>query len=137
MPRPIQHTTTSELGNSEPARRKSQHSKIYIVDDDESVLKALGRLVRSAGLNYQSFASGHELFAHLPADGTGCLIIDIQMPVSAQDDDESRNRARELGAVAFFRKPVDDQALLDAIVWPWVTRPALKRRFNLLANFLS
>jgi len=96
-------------------------------------------LVRSAGLNYQCFASGQELLANLPTDCTGCLIIDIQMPlltghdvqeqlrargitipviaVSAQDDDESRNRARELGAVAFFRKPVDDQALLDAIAW--------------------
>jgi FixJ family two-component response regulator len=44
----------------------------------------------------------------------------IRMPViviSASDDVKTRERARVLGAVAFFRKPVDDQALLDAIWW--------------------
>jgi len=30
---------------------------------------------------------------------------------------ETRERARELGAIAFFRKPIDDQALLDAVWW--------------------
>jgi FixJ family two-component response regulator len=42
----------------------------------------------------------------------------IRIPViavSAFDDTATRERARELGAVAFFRKPLDDQALLDAI----------------------
>ena len=37
--------------------------------------------------------------------------------ISAQDDEETREYARDLGAVSFFRKPVDDQALLDAIFW--------------------
>jgi FixJ family two-component response regulator len=44
----------------------------------------------------------------------------MQIPVvviSASDDAQIRERARELGAVSFFRKPVDDQALLDAIWW--------------------
>ena len=35
----------------------------------------------------------------------------------AFDDAETRERARKLGAVAFFRKPVDGQALIDAIHW--------------------
>jgi len=45
----------------------------------------------------------------------------IRIPViviSASDDAQVREQARELGAVAFFRKPIDDQALLDAISWP-------------------
>jgi FixJ family two-component response regulator len=37
--------------------------------------------------------------------------------VSAYDDTQTRDIARELGALVFFRKPVDDQALLDAIWW--------------------
>jgi FixJ family two-component response regulator len=44
----------------------------------------------------------------------------IRIPVivvSAYDDALTRERAWELGAVAFFRKPVDDQALIDAIEW--------------------
>ena len=118
---------------------KTETQKIYIVDDDSSVRRALGRLVRSEGLNAEAFASGDLFLAGLPDDAHGCVVMDIRMPgltghdvqqrlrqrgqkipviaLSAQDDDEARNRARELGAVAFFRKPVDDQALLDSIHW--------------------
>ncbi len=118
---------------------KIETHKIYIVDDDSSVRRALGRLIRSVGLNSEAFASGDLFLAGLPEDAQGCVVMDIRMPgltghdvqqrlrqrgekipviaLSAQDDDEARNRARELGAVAFFRKPVDDQALLDSINW--------------------
>ena len=37
--------------------------------------------------------------------------------VTGQDTPENRDRAQRLGAAAYFRKPVDDQALLDAIAW--------------------
>jgi FixJ family two-component response regulator len=119
--------------------RAQERQTVYIVDDDDSVRRALSRLLRSAGLDAQSFCSGEELLAGLPPEAHGCLLMDIQMPgltghevqrrlracgarvsviaVSAQDDSATRQRARELGAVAFFRKPVDDQALLDAIHW--------------------
>lgn len=118
---------------------KSKTHIIYIVDDDDSVRRALGRLLRSEGLNSESFASGETFLAALPSDAEGCVVMDIRMPgltghdvqeklragghmipviaLSAQDNEDARNRARELGAVAFFRKPVDDQALLDAIHW--------------------
>ena len=118
---------------------KTQTWKIYIVDDDDSVRRALGRLIRSEHLDFDSFASGEEFLTALPPDAQGCVVMDIRMPgltghdvqeglkrrgqtipviaLSAQDDAESRQRARALGAVAFFRKPVDDQALLDAIHW--------------------
>jgi DNA-binding response OmpR family regulator len=48
----------------------------------------------------------------------------IALPVitiSARDDDETRMLARERGARLFLRKPVDDQALLDAINWVTTT----------------
>ena len=128
--------------------RAQARQTVYIVDDDESIRRALGRLLRSAGFDGQSFSSGEELLAGLPPDAHGCLLMDIQMPgltghdvqrrlracgaaiaviaVSAQDDSATRQRARELGAVAFFRKPVEDQALLDAIQWATdpLTQPA-------------
>lgn len=113
--------------------------KIYIVDDDESVRRALGRLLRSEGLTAEAFASGELFLAGLPEDAVGCVVMDIRMPgltghdvqqclrargeripviaLSAQDDAEACRCARELGAAAFFRKPVDDQALLDSIRW--------------------
>ena len=118
---------------------KTGPHKIYIVDDDDSVRRALGRLIRSEGMSSEAFVSGESFLAELPEDARGCVVMDIRMPgltghdvqqrlrkrgqkipviaLSAQDDDESRHRARELGAVAFFRKPVDDQALLDSIHW--------------------
>ena len=37
--------------------------------------------------------------------------------VSAHDDTETRQKAKKIGAVGFFRKPVDGTALLDAIDW--------------------
>lgn len=118
---------------------KAPIQKIYIVDDDESVRKALGRLIRASGFNHETFASGETFLASLMNDARGCVVMDIRMPgltgydvqeklrcrgeripviaLSAQDDEEARERARTLGAVAFFCKPVDDRALLDAIRW--------------------
>jgi len=119
--------------------QRLEANKVYVVDDDDSVRRALSRVLRSAGMNCESYSSGETLLDHLPDGARGCLIIDIRMPgltghdiqarlrkrgttipviaLSAQDDDDTRERARELGAVTFFRKPVDDQALLDAINW--------------------
>jgi FixJ family two-component response regulator len=37
--------------------------------------------------------------------------------VTAHDTPETRQRAQSVGAAGYFRKPVDDQALLDAIAW--------------------
>jgi CheY-like chemotaxis protein len=47
--------------------------------------------------------------------------------VSALDDNQVRERARELGASFFLRKPVDDQALMDAIAWVSAATPAPPR----------
>lgn len=118
---------------------KHEDYKVYLLDDDDSVRKALSRLLRAEGLNSQAFSSGEAFLAGLPEAAHGCVVMDIRMPgltghdvqqrlrqrgqsipviaLSAQADEQSRQRARELGAVAFFRKPVDDQALLDSIYW--------------------
>jgi len=112
---------------------------VYIVDDDDSVRKGLSRLMRSAGLKSQDFSSAEQFLAEVDIQQDGCILLDITMPrltglqlqvelkkrgidmpviaVSARDDADTRNLARELGAWFFFRKPVDDQALLDAIHW--------------------
>lgn len=58
-------------------------------------------------------ATGFDLQKRLLHEGIFLPII----VVSASDDEEVRETARRLGAVSFFRKPVDDQALLDAILW--------------------
>ncbi len=114
-------------------------SMVYVIDDDESVRKALKRLLRSADLDVETFSSAEEFLSNSRQDQKACIVIDIRMPgligfdlqkrllsqavpmpvivISASDDVQTREHARELGAVNFFRKPVDDQALLDAIWW--------------------
>jgi FixJ family two-component response regulator len=116
---------------------------IYIVDDDDSVRRNLSRLMRSAGFPARVFASAEELLASADSLEPGCLLLDMTLPgksghqlqaelnrlqvnlpviaVSARDDADARDLARQLGAHYFFRKPVDDQALIDAI--QWVTAP--------------
>lgn len=118
---------------------------VYIVDDDDSVRRNLSRLMRSASLPARAFASTEEFLAAADSLEPGCLLLDMTLPgqsghqlqaelsrrhlclaaivVSARDDADTRNLARQLGARYFFRKPVDDQALLDAI--QWVTAPGI------------
>jgi len=112
---------------------------IYVIDDDESVRKAFKRLFRSVNFDVETFSSAEEFLQSQKPNKNSCIIIDIKMPgltgfnlqrklaaqgiqipvivISASDDAQVREQARELGAVAFFRKPIDDQALLDAISW--------------------
>ena len=112
---------------------------VYIVDDDASVRKSLARLMRSAGYRVQVFELGDDFLSGVGVDSGGCVVLDITMPrisgpqvqalmkerniqlpviaLSAKDDEETRRSARALGARLFLRKPVDDQAILDAIQW--------------------
>jgi FixJ family two-component response regulator len=112
---------------------------VYIVDDDASVRKGLARLMRSAGYRVHVFETGDDFLSDVGVNSEGCVVLDITMPrisgqqvqelmlqrniqlpviaLSAKDDEETRRHARALGARFFLRKPVDDQAILDAIQW--------------------
>ena len=113
--------------------------QIYIVDDEPSICTAYARLVRSAKMQPRTFVSIEDFLRSDFTDVNACVISDIQMPgasgldlpgllaraghhlpiifVTAHDTTETRDRAQSVGAAAYFRKPVDDQALLDAIAW--------------------
>jgi FixJ family two-component response regulator len=112
---------------------------IYILDDDDSMRRSLESLMKSAGYVTATFASVEEFIAmerhHTPA----CVIADVRMPggggvnlpnilrarhwnlpviiVTAHDTAAMREEARKAGVSSYFRKPVDDQALIDAIEW--------------------
>ena len=116
---------------------------VYIVDDDEAVREGFAKLFRSAGLDPRPYGSAERFLGEVVDGEDACILLDITMPrmtgtqvqaelktrklklpvitVSAHDDEETRFWARNLGARMFLRKPVDDQALLDAI--HWVTNP--------------
>lgn len=112
---------------------------VYIVDDDDSVRRAIERLIRSADMEAQTFASGGDFLKSKFSDQKACLIADIRMPgmsglalhrklvergfklpvifMTGFDTEETRDQAMKSGASSYFCKPVDDQALLDAIQW--------------------
>jgi FixJ family two-component response regulator len=112
---------------------------VYIIDADASVREGLSRLVDSAGLESRPCDSLEAFLSQTPGVHAACALLDVSVaqlrepavrsrlrataaavPVialSASDDPETRRAARELGAQAFFRKPVDAAALLDSIDW--------------------
>ncbi len=120
-----------------PLRAQTLH--VSIVDDDDSVRKGLSRLMRSAGIQSHAYGSPEDFLAEVHNEDHACILMDITMPrmnglelsarlrergiflpviaISARDDDDTRQLARDLGVRFFLRKPVDDQALLDAISW--------------------
>ncbi|HSI65408.1 MAG TPA: response regulator [Candidatus Saccharimonadia bacterium] len=113
--------------------------QIYIVDDEPAVRAAYARLVRSAKMEPLTFCTVEEFLEAKVADKNACILSDIRMPGSsglelpgllskagrhlpvifttAHDTPETRDIAQRAGAAGFFRKPVDGQALLDAIEW--------------------
>ncbi len=112
---------------------------VFVVDDDKSARSGIARLLRTAGYDVKAFSSAEEFLDDFHAETFGCLVLDVRMPgmsgqelqaelkargvrlpiivVSADDDSEIRRSAHRMNAAAFFRKPVDGSALLDAIDW--------------------
>ena len=110
---------------------------IYVIDDDASVRKALQRLLKSAEMPVQTFASSQEFLASVHPGEADCLIVDVHCPgitglelqqrllqtgvrtavifTIGLDDEKIRNKARQAGPTGLFLKPIDGQALLDTI----------------------
>lgn len=110
---------------------------VAVVDDEESVRKALGRLIRSAGYAVETFGSAVEFMHSLQRQRPDCVVLDMWMPavsglevqsaivrsgvavpvivITGDDSPETRERALRQGACAYLRKPVDDTLLLEAI----------------------
>jgi FixJ family two-component response regulator len=108
---------------------------IAVVDDDSAVLKALSRLLRSHAFHARTYASGQDFLAALPGGLPECLIVDLQMPemnglelqqhllrngikiptilITAHGD--AVLREHEGGVVASLRKPLQKEALFEAI----------------------
>src|SRR5207247_11434513 len=53
---------------------------VYVVDDDESVCRALARLIRSVGLTAETFRSAKAFLDYPPVDRPPCLVLDIRLP---------------------------------------------------------
>ena len=110
---------------------------IAVVDDEDSVRHALGRLIRAAGFDVETFSSGGEFMLSGPRRSPHCVVLDLRMPqvsgfrvqealretgtrlpvivITGDHSSESRARALAQGAHAYLRKPVDESTLFDAI----------------------
>jgi FixJ family two-component response regulator len=112
-------------------------STVFVVDDDASMRNALGRLIRSAGLQVVTFSSAEEFIRRNLPDMPACLVLDVRMPgmsglelqrelaaannhipvifITGHGDIPMSVRAMKAGAAEFLSKPFHDQDLLDAI----------------------
>ena len=112
-------------------------NKVYIVDDDESVCRALKILLMTFDFETETFNSAKSFFDAVSNDDPGCLLLDIHMPefdgwavqkrimdsgskrpvifISAENTDIIENRVLKTGAVGFFQKPINYQKLVNLI----------------------
>lgn len=110
---------------------------VFVVDDDASVREALSSLLRSTGLQAETFDSAQAFLRHPRPDAAACLVLDVRMPglsgldlqqmlaesgqplpivfITGHGDIPMTVRAMKAGAVEFLPKPFRDQELLAAI----------------------
>jgi len=111
---------------------------VAVVDDDVSVRKSLGRLIRSVRLDVRAFASAEEFLDSAPDPKPDCLILDVGLPgmsgielhrhmlarrsnvptifITAHGSDErAKSEAASDWTVAYFIKPFSGDELLDAV----------------------
>ncbi len=122
---------------------------VFVVDDDASVREALSSLLRSTGLQVETFDSAQAFMRHPRPDATACLVLDVRMPglsgldlqemlaesghplpivfITGHGDIPMTVRAMKAGAVEFLPKPFGDQELLASIAQS-LERDAAARR---------
>ncbi len=115
----------------------TEKRKVFIVDDDLSVRRALSILLRTYDFVVEAFSSAEEFFSAVPSSLAGCLILDIHMPVldgwgtlkrlqtsgstrsvimiTAEKNNGVGARAINEGAMGFLQKPFTDQDLVALI----------------------
>ena len=111
-------------------------STVFVVDDDSSVRESLKLLIESAGWQPETFATAQEFLARRRVLAPSCLVLDVVLPdlngcdlqqlvadradmpiifITGNGDVPTTARAMKAGALDFFTKPWDDDALLSAI----------------------
>src|SRR5882672_11159389 len=110
---------------------------VFVVDDDASVREALARLIRSAGLQVETFASAEDFLTRPRAEAPSCLLLDLRLPdlsgldvqrrlvdahhtlpilfITGHGDIPTTVRAMKAGAVEFLTKPLVDGDVLESI----------------------
>jgi len=117
---------------------------VHVIDDDDAARDALRFLLEAAGLTARAYESAAAFLERLDQIEPGCVITDVRMPeisgidllqrlkntavrlpvivITGHGDIALAVEAMKLGAIDFFEKPYDDEAMLAAV------RPALSRQ---------
>ena|ERR1700751_1001477 len=110
---------------------------VFVIDDDADVRASIQGLLKSAGLQSESFGTAEEFLCNKEPDGPSCLVLDVSLPgvsglelqrkladagvripiifITGHGDIPMTVKAIKSGAVEFLTKPFDDQDLLNAI----------------------
>jgi FixJ family two-component response regulator len=126
-------------GHPTPPRAlaSGEHPIVYVIDDDESMLRALTNLFQSVNLRVEVFSSALELLHSSLPDVASCLVLDIRLPglsgldfqtelakasihipiifMTGHGDIPMTVRAMNDGAIDFLTKPFRQQEMLDAV----------------------
>jgi len=125
----------------------SEKPVVHVVDDDDSLRKALTRLLNAAGYDVRAYSSAGEFALASRENRRGCVLLDVRMPgpsgldlqealakeeeplpvifLTAYGDVPTSVRAMKAGAVDFLTKPIKRDLLLSAV------RTALARDLQL------
>jgi FixJ family two-component response regulator len=112
-------------------------AKVFVVDDDPSVRRALARMLASAGYRVEAFGCAEEFLRQPSQAGPACAVVDVRMPglsgldlqqalatrgcglplvfITGHGDIPMTVRAMKAGAVNFLPKPIPDTELLAAV----------------------
>jgi FixJ family two-component response regulator len=112
-------------------------NSIWLLDDDASMLRALGRLLRSAGFSVEKFNHPVPFLSRIEEARCRVAVLDVWMPdmnglevqsrlnenspetriifITGRDDPSVRQTALDAGAFAFLTKPFDDEVMVKVI----------------------
>jgi len=115
----------------------SDERLVHLVDDDESVRRSVGFMLKTSGHRVKAYASGNELIRDARKLEPGCILLDIRMPgidglevqqelqrqgidlpvivMTGHGDVPLSVRAMKAGAIDFIEKPFEKATLLEAI----------------------
>ena len=110
---------------------------VWLLDDDASMLRALGRVLKSAGFTVEKFSDPADFLSRIAEGECGVAVLDVWMPdmnglevqaclkrdspktriifITGRDDPLVRQTALDAGAFAFLAKPFEDEVLLQLI----------------------
>ena len=110
---------------------------VFVIDDDDLVRAAIQGMLKSVGLQSQTFATAQDFLRSQRPDCPSCLVLDVRLPgingldfqrqlvdaglripiifITGHGDIPMSVKAMKSGAIEFLTKPFRDQDLLDAI----------------------